>query len=87
MGLEVDLQCPLLVGEEIVLPIKESLLVASRDSQGRKRLPQTHEDDASSTLSVEGATFGNGLQPGAYMAQLPLMKERISEDYIPYVHV
>jgi len=60
---------------------------ASRDSQGRKRLPQTHEDDASSTLSVEGATFGNGLQPGAYMAQLPLMKERISEDYIPYVHV
>jgi hypothetical protein len=38
-------------------------------------------------LSVEGATFGNGRQPGAYMAQLPLMKERISEDYIPYVHV
>jgi hypothetical protein len=31
MGLEVDLQCPLLVGEEIVLPIKESLLVVPQE--------------------------------------------------------
>ena len=56
MGIEVDLQCPLLV-------------------------------DASSTLSVEAAIFANGRQLGAYMAQLPLTKERISEDYIPHVHV
>jgi hypothetical protein len=31
MGLEVDLQCPLLVGEEIVLPIKESLLIVPQE--------------------------------------------------------
>jgi hypothetical protein len=55
----------------------------SSELRRRERLPQTSEDNAPSTLTINEVIFINGQQSGDYMAKLPSKDERTNHLTLP----